>query len=301
MAWLQKDPSGNFHISFRFGEKRFKRSLRTKKEKDAKARLERLEENVRLVESGRIELPADADVPTFLLSDGKLNGKPVVQRSLTLQELLDSFFANLPTDNLEETTLRGMQVHQRHLIRALGVTFPVQRLTLAHLQDYVGKRSKKTGLRGRKVGASTINKEIVTFQSIWNWAVQMGKLNGSFPRNGLRFPKAAEKPPFQTWEEIGSQIERGNLSENERAELWDCLFLSLEQIDKLLAYVKVAAKHPFIYPMFVMAAHTGARRSELFRSKVHDFDGDTVSSMNGNGCEASKLPDVYRCPQCFNG
>src|SRR5262249_25005078 len=28
----------------------------------------------------------------------------------------------------------------------------------------------------------------------------------------------------------------------------------------------------FLYPMFVLAAHTGARRSEMMRSRVEDFD-----------------------------
>ena len=36
--------------------------------------------------------------------------------------------------------------------------------------------------------------------------------------------------------------------------------------------MKKAAQHPFIYPMFVFAAHTGARRSEILRSQVDDFD-----------------------------
>jgi integrase len=38
--------------------------------------------------------------------------------------------------------------------------------------------------------------------------------------------------------------------------------------------VKQNAKHAFIYPMFVFAAHTGARRSEMLRSKISDLDFD---------------------------
>ena len=57
MAWLQTDPSGNYHISFRFRGRNFKRSLKTKSEQRANSRLHRLEENIRLVESGRLELP----------------------------------------------------------------------------------------------------------------------------------------------------------------------------------------------------------------------------------------------------
>ena len=67
MAWLDRDPSGNFHICFRLGSRRFKRSLRTKDERRANASCSRLEENIRLVENGRLEFPPGADVTTFLL------------------------------------------------------------------------------------------------------------------------------------------------------------------------------------------------------------------------------------------
>ena len=70
MAWLHQ-LSGTYHTSFRFGGQKFKRSLRTSESKEAEARLERLKENIRLVEAGRIDLPAHSDIPTFLLSDGK--------------------------------------------------------------------------------------------------------------------------------------------------------------------------------------------------------------------------------------
>lgn len=163
MAWLQQLPSGKYHVSFRFGGHKFKRSLRTSKAKEAQARLERLEENIRLVEAGRIEIAVDADIPTFLLSDGKLNAKVVVAPSLKLEELFGRFFGNLPEGHLEETTLEGMHVHKRHLVRVFGSRFLVQKLTLTNLQDYVSHLSKEPGLRGRTVSASTINKEIVTF------------------------------------------------------------------------------------------------------------------------------------------
>lgn len=43
-------------------------------------------------------------------------------------------------------------------------------------------------------------------------------------------------------------------------------------------FVKQSARQPFIHPMFVFAAHTGARRSEMVRSEIDDFDfvGGTV-------------------------
>jgi hypothetical protein len=84
MAWLQADPSGNYHVSFRFGGRKFKRSLRTKDAATAEGRRLRLEENIRLVESGRLAILSEADVPTFLLSDGKLNSKVSVRQDYYL-------------------------------------------------------------------------------------------------------------------------------------------------------------------------------------------------------------------------
>jgi integrase len=95
----------------------------------------------------------------------------------------------------------------------------------------------------------------------------MGYVTVAYPKRGLRFPKLSEKPPFQTWAEIEEQIARG-----ESEELWDCLFLSVAEITDVLAYVRATARHPFIYPMFVFAAHTGVRRSEIVRSRRADFD-----------------------------
>ena len=276
MAWLQADPSGNYHISFRFGGQKFKRSLKTKSEQNATARRVRLEETIRLVESGRIDVPAEVDIASFLLSDGKNPKRRAVPRLVRLGDLMRDFFDAVPDGSLEDTTINGMQIHRRHLVKHLGERFPVQRLAVDDLQRYVNTRSREDGIRGRKVGGNTINKEIVTFRSVWNWGVDTGRLKGEFPRKGVRLPKEVEKPPFQTWTEIERQIERGGLTAAEQAELWDCLFLTLDEIGTVLTHVRVMGRQPFIYPMFMMAAHTGARRSELLRSRVRDFDDGTV-------------------------
>lgn len=64
----------------------------------------------------------------------------------------------------------------------------------------------------------------------------------------------------------------------EQKELWDCLVLTTPQIGEVLGVVKATARRPFLYPMFVFAAHTGARRSEMMRSRIEDVDlaGGTV-------------------------
>jgi hypothetical protein len=149
MAWLELEPSGCYHVAFRFADRKFKKSLGTKSKKQADTLRARLEENIRLVELGRLEMPRDADVPTFLLSDGKLNGKPTVARSITLASMFDKYRESLPDRSVEESTLYTARIHMNHVARVMGRTADARGISLADLQRYVDKRSKEKGHGGR--------------------------------------------------------------------------------------------------------------------------------------------------------
>lgn len=75
-------------------------------------------------------------------------------------------------------------------------------------------------------------------------------------------------------EQIKRQISQGVVSIEEQADAWHSLFLTLPEVAQVLRFVNSKKCPPFAYPMFVFAAHTGARRSEILRSKVADFDFD---------------------------
>src|SRR5208282_3608223 len=78
----------------------------------------------------------------------------------------------------------------------------------------------------------------------------------------------------QTWEQIERQIARGSVTDTAKSNLWESLFLDLSQVQELLAHVQGTARRPYVYPMFCVAAFTGARRSEILRSQIDDFDFD---------------------------
>ncbi|NLX57022.1 MAG: hypothetical protein GXY58_18090 [Planctomycetaceae bacterium] len=103
MGSLQQDPSGNYHACFRLGGKRFKRSLHTLSEEHARTLLGRIEENARLAERGRLIIPERADIPTFLLSDGKLGLPVALPETVTLSQLIERYEASLPPGSLEES------------------------------------------------------------------------------------------------------------------------------------------------------------------------------------------------------
>ena len=277
MATLEKR-SGKYRIVFRFNGAKYSRSLKTDNQTNAEACLARVEDNLHRLQIGTLALPDVADVVSFLLSDGRQNGKSRQPKIKTLRELFDAYVEGLPSGSIEDSTLDCMRIHMRHVARLLGKQLSLRSLEPAHLQEYVERRSKEKGLHGKTVGATTIKKELVTFNTVWSWAARMGHVDRQLPKDGLKYPKTTERPPFQTWEEIERKINRGGLTEAEQGELWDSLFLTLPEIAELLQFVQGRARHPFVYPMFVFAAHTGARRSEMLRSEIDDvsFESKTI-------------------------
>ncbi len=271
MASLQIDPSGNYHVKFRFAGKQYRRSLHTKMRRTAEASACHIEENIRPFEGGRLELPEDADVPTFLLSDGKLLGKPLTPSAITVGTVFDRYQKSIPADAMEATSLKTARIHMRHFARLMGAKKPFRTITTAELQTYVTKRSKEQGHHGT-VSAATIRKEIATLSSLWNWAIAQGEITKPFPRKGIVFPKRTEKPPFQTVKQIERLIKSHKLTKEKADEIWEAAYLDTAELTELLEFVKENAKHEFLYPMCLTAAHTGARRSELSRCKVSDLD-----------------------------
>jgi integrase len=245
-------------------------------EADAIAARTRIEHLLRLIKQRLLELPPGIDIVSFMENDGKKppQDAPVEKEELTLGALRDQYLRVHSNGTLEQTTLAGITQHFKHLAAILGAKFPINALSLADLQQYVDRRAKANGLRG-KLSPATIQKEIVTLRTAWNWAVEYKLVSGKFPKRGLRYPRSVQKPPFMTWDEIARRIKGGEDAGN----LWECLYLRTPEIADLLAYAKEHAAHPWIYPFFCFAAHTGARRSEIIRATIADVDfaTDTIT------------------------
>lgn len=271
MASLERR-GDKFRIVFRYAGQKYQHPVRTGCEREAAAVCERLEENLRLLERGRLALPPDADLPTFLVSDGKLNAPPAPAARLTLADLRDRYLAAVGGGSLEDNTVRTARTHFGHLGRALGESFSIRGLGLLDLQGYVDRRGKAKGFHRRPLSPTTIKKELATLRAAWNWGAQAGLLAGPFPGGGLRFPKTAEKPPFRTFAEVAGLVAAGGLTAADRRDLWDGVFLTRDELADLLRHVEADPPHPCVPPMFAFAAMTGARRSEILRLRWPDVD-----------------------------
>ena len=277
MGWVEQRGK-KYRLSFRYGGKMFRHSLGVETQREADESLSRVERNLRLLEEGILELPRGADLPLFLLSGGKLSAKPEIVDVVTLSGLV-TLYMGAHVGAQESNTIYTARIHAAHLKKTLGDDFSVQLLTTSDLQGHVERRAKAKGRGGRPLSATTIKKEVASFSGIWSWAVRMGHLTGAFPNKGLVYPKTSEKPPFQTRAEIEEQLSRGGLKEAERRELWNSLFLTLAEVAEFLEYVRQNARHDWLYPMFCFAAHTGARRSEILRSRISDIDFQAKSVL----------------------
>jgi len=273
MASVSFDPASNqFHIRFRFAGQAFKRSLKTAIQKDATAALARVEETLSLLQRGVLELPAEADPATFLLSGGKTKQRPQkVEKALTLGQLIDSYLKSLPEQAKEKTTLKTEATHIKHFRARLPMSKAVDSLTTNDIQQFINAESR------RKVGTKfispdTIKRHMDTLKCILNWAVKQELVKQVPTLSNLVFGKRDEKLPFMTRAEIEAIIARGGLQQDEIKRHWDSLYLSISEVQEVLELVKKRARYPFLYPMFVFVAYTGARRSEMIRSTIDDFD-----------------------------
>ncbi len=70
--------------------------------------------------AGRLVIPDGADIPRFLLSDGKISQKLTPKKVVTLENLMTAYFDSLPAGAIEESTIQGMRIHERHLCRLLA-------------------------------------------------------------------------------------------------------------------------------------------------------------------------------------
>lgn len=283
MASLHQDErTDNWILAFRWAGRQHRRSCETARNGEAQGIKARVEETIRLLKQGRIEIPKGADPGVWIMSDGKLDRKPTNSGngSVSLGSVCDAYFRDQV--DKAETTLVGERVHIKHLKRLLGADVRFASLSLQRMQTYVNRRTKEGNRSGAKVSGKTVKKELTTFMQIWDWARQRGHVDGPCPikdpgrtrKWAVKIPKPKETERFMTWSEIERRIARGGLSDGQQKELWKYLFLDETQVEELLTYVEEKATHPFIYPMFALVGYTGMRRSEMCRSMIDDFKLD---------------------------
>ena len=274
MASLQHR-AGSYRILFRHGGRQHAFTLGAVSSEEAEGKAAQVDYFLMRLKQGLVTLPPGTDIAEYLRLDGKVIPRDSPKAEKIALSTLRERYLETHSASLEPSTVACLRIHFRHLERVLGADFCVSELCLADLQRYVDARSKAKGVRKRRLSAATIQKELITLGTAFNWARKMKYLSGEFPSHGLRLPKTKEKQPFRTRSEIDRRIAVGGLADDEIADLWDSLYLSVDEISEFLQHMKANGTAPFVYPMATFAAHTGARRSEMIRLRIVDVDLDS--------------------------
>lgn len=300
---LRKNRCGIYQAVFRFGGKQWSRTLETKSKMEAKDRLGIVRATIRKIEAGDLAVPHDADVGTFIVTNGKL-ANPVGDNIdlTTLEDVIEAYLAAHPDGSKSANTQVTEAIHHKHLKEHFGSKALFRTLNTSALQTYVTARSKK-------VKAATIEKELCTVSLLWHFSKSHLKIvTGDSPIKALIVPKIDDKADFATYVEIQAKVERGGLTEAEEEAAWECLFLSFAEVKEFLAWAKetISTKQKdhrrqlpaLLFPMIAATAYTGARRSELCRSEVQDWnlvDGTVTirEKKKGKGSGTFRTIDLH--------
>jgi integrase len=280
VASLQ-DRNGSFKLTFYYLGRRHYLTLGKISRQEADATAGKVDLLLLRIEQKLLRVPSGVSIEDFLLNDGKPPEPEQIvaaaSEPVTFKRFRERYIDTHRQGSMEQSSLATTDMHLGHFEKTLGPAFPLQSLTLPDLQRHVTTRAQKK-YRGKPLSPVTLKKEMASFRAAWNWAALTGLVGGGFPSRGLVYPKGEEKSPFMTRVEIERRIAVGGLTGEQTNDLWESLYLRVEEIDELLAYVKERAALPWIYPFFCTAAFTGARRSELLRIQVADvdLDGDTI-------------------------
>jgi hypothetical protein len=146
-------------------------------EREARAKASQVDYLLMRLKQRLIELPPCADIVEFVRHDGVLpageSEAGVPSRASTLRDLRDRYLST-HRGSLEDRTVDGIELHFKHLCRVLGDGFPIRELKMADLQGYVDRRARAKGNAGRRLSPATIQKEIISLRTAWNWGPGWG-------------------------------------------------------------------------------------------------------------------------------
>jgi integrase len=298
--------SGAFHVVFRHDGRQYRRSLGLIDEATARGVQGRIDETLSLLRLGRIAVPPGVDAGDWIVTDGRRTGRApaagAAASKATIAAMLAAYEAELPASAKEASTLAIERIHLRHVARILGGDTPLDAVDLAAAQRYVRARLGEVHGRHRRrpIRPYTANNELKSFRTVWGWCAErkLVPVTPAWRLKQVTLPRDREPEPFRTMAEIRARVARGGLSADDEKALWDALYLTGTEIRRLLDHVRAAFPAGCTFPLVAFGAYTGARRSELIRSRIEDFDfeGGFVrirEKKRVKGRESTRLVDLH--------
>lgn len=182
VASLRQNKQGEDIVCFRLSGRQYNRALGTDDEKEAAARLKRVEATLHDLGTGRLALPEGCqDVGLFVMSDGKAAAKLVMPKTVTVQAVIDRFLADAEV-RVSEECFRQYRKHLLRFVRHFG-NRPAEGLTAAEAEAYTRRPKWSSSYRNGILGSLV---------SAFRWA-ERNKVIAHNPLTGIRKPPKASR------------------------------------------------------------------------------------------------------------
>jgi len=234
--------------------------LDTTNEREAIALAYNIDRAIFDYENGLRVVPDGVSVLDWVRSGGtKL---PAIHEQHTFGELIESYRDSVPVGAKADSTMSTERTHLKHLAAHFGTKTTLQRIDTQAVEAYVKSRKDRDPV--------TLKKELSTLGLLWRHGERLGWVTGRVPTKGVRLPKKRQKERFRTYAEIVELLP--TVSEKQHGDLWECCVLLGNEVKEFLDHVRTITDPTYAAAMVTAAAFTGARRSELMRSRRRDWD-----------------------------
>ncbi|NUM33734.1 MAG: site-specific integrase [Candidatus Brocadiae bacterium] len=221
---------------------------------------------------GLLTIPENISLPDYIFSEAIAKPDPEeIDNHITfthLSHLIRYYQENTPTK--APNTLSTEKIHLRHLQNFLNHkrTNPLlESINVGFFNEY------KQFRRSQGVLGNTINKELGTFQVMWQLAIEGEYITHNIVRDVKREKKQSNHH-FRTTEQVQEALAKGkHRSTSEIQKIKRFRYLSLQEIEELIGMAKDRwGQSHWIIPVLIGFAYTGMRRSELVNLQWEDVD-----------------------------
>jgi integrase len=270
----QHDKNKNWMIQWRWHEERFVYSTKTTDQKKANSDLKAIEILLDKLERSYEKLPEDLtyeERKNWFLEKANLakKSKPA-SAGIHLSAVCKLYLESQKVGGKAENSIATETTHLRRFRSIIGESISLDAIGRNQIVDYVKKRKVQTWA-GKPTQEITIRKELATVLQLYGYANNFGHTAKNCPVLGdsgkwIVNLKGNGHKNFETYDRLTKRKTKGE-SVN-----WRKLFLTLDEIEDVIAFVKERDVFGWMYSAVMLAAYSGMRRSELRRSLPEDFD-----------------------------
>lgn len=288
---LYDEKSKTYLAQFFWQGSRFTRSLRTNNEKIAREAQARVDLVLSRILGGVETLPEGVSIASYVFDAQKVSTVDSERRKKSIRTFLKEYLEYAQPPRKSQNTFNTESIHIRHLEKFLEFK-RIPDVPLAQISPEFFDGYKK--FREADVTSTTINKELETFRLMLQLAVKYRYLVSNVAKEVDKYKNPNVPRRLRTMAEIDREIGDQAYSDEERQSLLRFRYLTEPEVGRLLDLART--KSPFLYPILVTCAYTGARRSELLRLTWADVDLRAnkvwLMSLKGSRTEKPSSRDV---------